>query len=454
MNLPKDFENIMTKQLGAEEAKLLCCALIETESPTSIRINRSKIDAYCDKDNIESQIPWCKDGFYLKTRPSFTFDPQLHAGCYYVQEASSMYLSHVLQTYLPKQPIVALDMCAAPGGKSTLTISQLPEGSLLIANEVMRQRVQVLAENISKWGNPNYIVTSNYAEDFLPLGEIFDLIICDAPCSGEGMFRKDQGAIDDWSLANVDTCWRRQRDILQNIWQCLKPGGLLVYSTCTFNSLEDEENVNWIVKELGGEKLPLNDIPEWNITNGHFFPHKTKGEGFFISAIRKPEEEDSDYSLNTSAKKKKKKNDKQKPVPIPKEIKQWINGSEDFTFFQDGDTYSAFPKAHYELFQQVKDTVRVISAGIETAAIKGKNLQPAHSLALSTRLCMEAFPQVELTLENAIAYLRTEAIQVEAPKGYILLTYKGHPLGFGKNIGNRVNNLYPAEWRIRSSYTN
>lgn len=450
MILPKVFETLMTRQLGDEEARLLCHALSDTESPTSIRINTSKVSEYSDKENIDSQIPWCKDGLYLKTRPSFTFDPLLHAGCYYVQEASSMYLSQVINTYIT-EPIVALDMCAAPGGKSTLAISQLPEGSLLIANEVMRQRAQVLAENLTKWGNPNCIVTSNYAEDFLPLGEVFDLIVCDAPCSGEGMFRKDQGAIDDWNLANVDTCWRRQRDILQNIWQCLKPGGLLIYSTCTFNTLEDEENVEWIIKELGGERLPLNDEPSWNITNGHFFPHKTKGEGFFISAIRK-KEYDTDGILNSSEKKKKKKNNKQKPMPIPKEIKQWISGAEEFTFYQENDNYFAFPKIHYELLQQTKEYLRVINAGIEIATTKGKNLQPAHSLALSTRLNKNEFPTVELTLEDAIAYLRTEAIQVDAPKGYILLTYKGHPIGFGKNIGNRVNNLYPAEWRIRSSY--
>ena len=453
MKLPQDFERMMDTQLGSEEAKSLCHALSETESPTSIRINKNKIDKYEDDANIESAVPWCEDGLYLKSRPSFTFDPLLHAGCYYVQEASSMYLSHILKTYLEDQPIVALDMCAAPGGKSTLTLSQLPEGSLLIANEVMRQRAQVLAENICKWGSPNTIVTSNYAEDFAAMGETFSLIICDVPCSGEGMFRKDQGAIDDWSLENVDTCWRRQRDIVQNLWQCLRPGGLLVYSTCTFNSLEDEENVNWIAKELGGEILPLKDNPEWHITNGHFFPHKTKGEGFFIAAIRKIADEDSSFSENAEKKKKNKKNNsKSKPIIVPKEIKGWIENADKFTFLADNDTYTAFPSQHIELYQRVRENLKVISAGIELATVKGKNLQPSHSLALSTQLKKDTIPTVELTLEDAIAYLRTEAIQVDAPKGYVLLTYHNHPIGFGKNIGNRVNNLYPSEWRIRSGY--
>lgn len=454
MKLPLDFETMMEKQLGQEEAKSLCHALSETESPTSIRINKSKAEVYEDEENIESTIPWCSDGFYLKSRPSFTFDPLLHAGCYYVQEASSMYIAQLLKTYIKDEPVVALDMCAAPGGKSTLALSMLPEGSLLIANEVMRQRAQVLSENITKWGNPNSIVTSSYAEEFIPLGEVFDLIICDAPCSGEGMFRKDQGAIDDWSLDNVDTCWRRQRDILQTIWQCLKPGGLLIYSTCTFNTLEDEENVAWIVKELGGELLPLNDNPEWKITNGHFFPHKTKGEGFFVSAIRKnSEDENENIESNRKEKKKNKKKDgKQKPMSVPKEVKQWLSNSSEYTYVADGDTFSAFPTVHFNLYEQVKDTLKVISAGVELVSIKGKNLQPSHSLALCTALNNEAFPSVELSKEQAIAYLRTEAIQVDAPKGYILLTYHGHTLGFGKNIGNRVNNLYPNEWRIRSGY--
>lgn len=445
----------MTNQLGKYQAELLCHALTDTDSPTSIRLNKQKISEYEEKENVETQVPWCEEGLYLKTRPSFTFDPLLHAGCYYVQEASSMYISHILKTYLGEQPIVALDMCAAPGGKSTLTLSELPEGSLLIANEVIRQRAQILSENITKWGNPNYIVTSNFAEDFVSLGEIFDLIICDAPCSGEGMFRKDQGAIDDWSLDNVDTCWKRQRDILTNSWQCLKPNGLLIYSTCTFNSLEDEENVDWIVKELGGEKLSINEKEEWNITNGHFFPHKTKGEGFFVSAIRKTAEENEDNSSYYESKKLKKQKTKnakkQKPVTIPKDIKEWIVNSSEFTFIAEGDNYISFPSQHIDIYNQAKENLRIISAGIEIATLKGKNLQPQHGLALSTKLNKTIFPCVELSLEDAIAYLRTEAIQVDAPKGYIILTYKGHPLGFGKNIGNRVNNLYPSEWRIRKA---
>lgn len=447
--LPRDFENIMIKQLGEKEAQMLCNALMLSEYPTSLRINRSKIKDYSDLDNIKSIVPWCNDGLYLKSRPSFTFDPLLHAGCYYVQEASSMYLSHLINEYVGAEPVVALDMCAAPGGKSTLAISQLPEGSLLVANEVVRQRAQILSENITKWGNPNVIVTSNYAEQFLPLGEVFDIIICDAPCSGEGMFRKDKRAIDEWSIDNVETCWKRQRDIIFNIWQCLKPNGLFIYSTCTFNNLEDENNVTWIANELGGEKLSLRDKEEWNIIDGHFFPHKIEGEGFYISVIRKKA---NNNLIRTDSHKK--KSSRKSHTTIPKEIKEWITDSDNFSFFVKENSYFAFPKKQEELFTLLKETLEIINVGIEIATARGKTLQPAHSLAMSTQLNKEVFPIIEITLDQAISYLRTEAIRIEnVPLGYIILSYKGHPLGFGKSIGSRVNNLYPDEWRIRSTYS-
>ena len=204
-----------------------------------------------------------------------------------------MFLSHILKQYV-NEPVTALDLCAAPGGKSTLALSELPEGSVLIANEVVRQRANILAENLIKWGNPYCIVTNNYAEDFGAFSDVFDLIICDAPCSGEGMFRKDPASIGEWSLANVDTCWRRQRDIVRNIWHTLKEGGLFIYSTCTYNPLEDEENVEWIAKTLGADVLSCHPLPEWGLTetNTHFYPHRVKGEGFFVSVLRKTTTDD------------------------------------------------------------------------------------------------------------------------------------------------------------------
>lgn len=468
--LPEDFRRMMTEVLGKEEYHLLAEALAE-DAPTSIRRNKQKtpsalmghLPLYGENShpdsfpNLQPQpsarrsqaspVPWCEEGFYLSERPSFTLDPLFHAGCYYVQEASSMFLSHVLREYV-NEPVVALDLCAAPGGKSTLALSELPEGSLLIANEVVRQRANILAENLIKWGNPNCIVTNNYAEDFEAFSNTFDLIICDAPCSGEGMFRKDPDSIGEWSLANVDTCWRRQRDIVQNIWHTLKEGGIFIYSTCTYNPLEDEENVEWIVKTLGAEVLSCHPLKEWGLTetNTHFYPHRIQGEGFFISVLRKTSEEEE--------RKKKKDGKKGKQnAKIPKELKGWLTDGEGFTILEENEVFRAFPTAHIDLYQQTKRSLRVIHAGIELASNKGKTLQPSHSLAMSSYLNLEAFPKVDVDEQQAIAYLRTEALQLpsDTPKGYVLITYQGHPLGFVKNIGNRANNLYPSEWRIRKS---
>lgn len=466
--LPEDFQRMMTEVLDKEEYDQLAEAL-SLPAPTSLRFNKQKtpsalmgnLPLYGENShpdsfpNLQPQpsarrsqaspVPWCEEGFYLSERPSFTLDPLFHAGCYYVQEASSMFLAHVLKQYV-KEPVVALDLCAAPGGKSTLALSELPEGSMLMANEVVRQRANILAENIIKWGNPNCIVTNNYAEDFEAFSNVFDLIICDAPCSGEGMFRKDPDSIGEWSLANVDICWRRQRDIVQNIWHTLKEGGIFIYSTCTYNPLEDEENVAWIAKTLGAEVLSCHPLEEWGLTetNTHFYPHRIQGEGFFISVLRKTAEQEGRRKSKSGKASK-------SATKIPAELKNWLTGNENFTIMEEDDTFRAFPTTHLDIYQQAKRSLKVLHAGIELASVKGKQLQPNQSLALSNNLNREAFPAVEVSEEQAIAYLRTEALQLPAdtPRGYVLICYQEHPLGFVKNIGNRANNLYPSEWRIR-----
>lgn len=460
MQLPDEFTSRMKDMLGESEYDHFDKAITST-SPTSIRVNPLKPSMDIPYGQI---VPWCKTGRYLEQRPSFTFDPLFHAGSYYVQEASSMFVNHIISTLI-SEPSIVLDLCAAPGGKSTLAISALPQGSVLIANEIVRQRANILAENITKWGNPNTIVTNNCASDFQPLGPIFDLIICDAPCSGEGMFRKDPQSIDEWSTANVAMCQERQREILSDIWQCLKPGGLLIYSTCTYNTLENEENAVWAAEQLGAELISI-DIPsEWNISDNklsnsnfnvyRFFPHKTRGEGFFACIMRK----NSDAEIpptRTSKNKEHKKgadNRKGKELPMPKDIKQWLSHPEQYTFKSTTTSHTAFPTQHIHLLEQALAHLKVIHYGITIANIKGKTIIPAHSLAMSASLNAEMFPSTELTEQQAIAYLRTEPITLSSstPTGYVLLKYKGLPLGFAKNIGNRANNLYPSEWRIRKS---
>ncbi|KAA6307840.1 Ribosomal RNA small subunit methyltransferase F, partial [termite gut metagenome] len=261
------FTKQMRTLLGDEDYDKFIRAL-QMPAPASVRFNTWKTDSLLLSvfhSQLDKEIPWCSAGYYLKQRLTFTFDPLFHAGCYYVQEASSMFLEQAIRQYV-QTPVVMLDLCAAPGGKSTHVQSLLPEGSLLVANEIIRSRSHVLAENLTKWGYLNLIVTNNDPADFTPLTDFFDVILADVPCSGEGMFRKNTEAINEWSLENVELCRRRQRRIISDIWTCLKPEGILIYSTCTYNTKENEENVQWMQQELGAEPLSVDISDHWNIT--------------------------------------------------------------------------------------------------------------------------------------------------------------------------------------------
>ena len=446
-----DWEEAGVKTLAAETAKLL---------------------------NMElTPVPWVKEGYYypLDARPGK--HPFHEAGLYYIQEPSAM---SVVEFLNPKPGENVLDLCAAPGGKSTHARSVLPEGSLLVANEVIRNRSQILAENLTKWGHPDVVVTNNDPADFAALPSFFDVILTDVPCSGEGMFRKDPVAVEEWSPENVEICWQRQRRIIGDIWDTLKPGGILIYSTCTFNTKEDEENARWIQQEYGAEPLTVQVQENWNITGDllpdncdgskssipvyHFFPHKTKGEGFFLAAFRKPETGDgipvSSFAKEKTSKKKDKKGGAVSS-PVSKEqlniAKSWLNdeNSDKYILSAEGTSIQAFSKHYADELMAMKQCLKIVSAGVEIGEVKGKDLIPDHALAMcSSLLCREAFATEEISYKQAITYLRKEAITlpVTAPRGYVLLTYRHIPLGFVKNIGNRANNLYPQEWRIRSGY--
>lgn len=502
MNLPASFITYTRALIGDEEYEQLTAAL-QQEPPVSIRLNRQKVEKEnCQKAEKEhsqpeagqndlkslvaenANVPWSSEGYYLDSRLTFTFDPLFHAGIYYVQEASSMFVEQVLRKYVT-QPVVMLDLCAAPGGKSTHARSVLPEGSLLVANEVIRNRSQVLAENLTKWGDSGVVVTNNDPSDFSELPSFFDVILTDVPCSGEGMFRKDPVAVSEWSPENVEICWQRQRRILSDIWSSLKPGGILIYSTCTYNIKEDEENVSWIRSEFGAEPLALDVPAEWKVTGNllsgqpralgmpvyHFFPHKTRGEGFFLAALRKPElgagaeaEEREMQSVTFVKSKAGKKKDKKGGATaslVTKEnlamARSWLQDAvaDDYLLLAEGTEIMAFPKRYADEWAAMKQHLRIVLAGTSIGEVKGKDLIPAHALAMSASLLKQgAFVTEEIGYEQAIAYLRKEAITLSetAPRGYILLTYRTVPLGFVKNIGNRANNLYPQEWRIRSGY--
>lgn len=464
MTLPEAFIEDIKPYLSAQELEEFIHALTESDQTTALRYNRAKYDG------MEGlPIGWNpKDGAYLDERPNFTLDPLMHAGCYYVQEASSQFVTHVLRNLI-KEPVTALDLCAAPGGKSTAMLSVLPEGSQLVSNEIDRRRARILSENITKWGLPNVSVTCNAPHDYRKLKHQFDLILTDVPCSGEGMFRKDEGAVKDWSPQKVEGCVTLQKEILETIWPTLKPGGILVYSTCTFNVHEDEKMLQYICEELGAEALEIPVEACWNIHAPlvgnlpcyRFMPHYTKGEGLFMAAVRKLE---NDNELTSSRKKEDKhrkdtknqnKTDKNRQVIDLKKITPSLLSQLDceatIELTQEG-SLRAIPSGHQELHDALVDQgLFLLQSGIEMGTIKGRDIIPAHALALSTARKKSAFPTVELDLETALNYLRHEAIILDSdvPTGYVIVSYQGHALGFVKNLGNRSNNLYPQEWRIR-----
>ena len=402
MQLPEDFKRETRLVMGDERFNRFMGAFDE-EPPVSIRLNprrhipHSTFHIPHSTFHIpQERIPWCEDGYYLAGRPQFTFDPLFHAGCYYVQEAASMFVTHIIRRVDIPTPKRALDLCAAPGGKSTALLSVLPDDCTLVSNEPISNRAQILLENITKWGYPNSMVTNNYPRDFRKAKLTFDLILCDVPCSGEGMFRKDPATIGEWSQQNVEKCWRLQREIVADAWECLAPGGLLIYSTCTFNQKENEENVRWILENFDAEALDIPIDPSWNITGSllegftapvyRFIPGITRSEGLFVCAIRK-------------------------------------RGT------RNEDT----------LTKEKLEKTRCLKV------LDPSNLLPPSSILL---------PRINIDYPESLKYLRGEALVLPAdtPRGIVNITYKGIVLGPAKNIGNRANNLYPKAWRIKTTH--
>lgn len=440
MILPEAFIKQTTELLGTDFHEL--AKALDENPPTSIRVNNKM-----DYKPTDDRVAWCESGYYLKERPLFTADPLFHGGVYYVQEASSMFLHEVVKQHFPRARTV-LDLCAAPGGKSTLLSQALPENSLLVSNEINRSRAYILAENLIKWGNPNIVVTNNEPKDFSKLPGFFDAVVVDAPCSGEGMFRKDAGAIQEWSEYNVKLCAARQREILSGVWDTLNTDGILVYSTCTFNREENEENVRWICDELGAELLTMNLNGNSDITVSdfgyRFYPHKTRGEGFFISVLRK-----NAYLSKTV---KNRKDDKKgiKFMPINNISMLSLQQSDRWTILPENNLFKAYDTERLADFLFINKQLKCMHSGLLLGEQKGSDFIPSASIALSKKLEKESVEIEEVDYLTAITFLKKEAIFLpESSKGYVLICYKGQGLGWVKNLGNRCNNLYPQEWRIR-----
>ena len=424
------------------------------EQITSIRANNSKkFDIQHSAFNI-SEVPWTSNGYYLSKRPSFTLDPLFHAGAYYVQEASSMFLEQAIKQIIDvTQPIKVLDLCAAPGGKSTLIQSLISDKSLLVSNEVIKTRANILSENITKWGAANVIVTNNDPKDFQRLPDYFDMIVIDAPCSGSGLFRKDPNAISEWSEQNVSLCSQRQQRILADILPSLKEGGILIYSTCSYSEAEDEEIADWLSEQFKVESLKLEVDDAWGIVETRspannafgyrFYPDKVKGEGFFIAAFKKPIITDGGSKEWYSRKKKKKLSAKEIDV-----VKPFLKDPDNFFFIKQKDEVIAMPLYLENDLANIQSALYIKKAGVKLGTIIRNELIPDHELAVST-IINTNLPSIEVELEVALQYLRKQEIHLEnGYKGWALLTYQQLPLGWVKCLPNRVNNYYPKEWRI------
>lgn len=419
-------------------------AAISRPISSFVRLNRAKNMPHSFEGEV---VKWCADGVRLKERALFTLDPFFHGGAYYVQEASSMFLEQLFRKIIfaeKSEPLKVLDLCAAPGGKSTHLSSLIGSKGLLVANEVIKSRAAVLKENVVKWGVGNTVVTSNDPSHFSSLPSFFDVVVVDAPCSGEGMFRKNEKAREEWSMGNVDLCQGRSRRILSDVWATLAEGGFLIYSTCTFNRRENEENVKWLVEEFDAEVVEnkVEGFPEIISTDyGYrFHPDRVDSEGYFVAIVRKK---------SSSGRGDK----KERLTPLVKEksveLNEWINDSENSSAVLHNNLVWALPNDWSGEITQLIAKLNVLYFGIEIGELFGKKMKPSHALALSVFLNREKNEVYNLSLEDARNYLRRQTLDPQQmQEGFNLVAYEGVPIGWVKRIGNRTNNLYPKESRI------
>lgn len=447
IKLPSQFV-LQINELGFIDSDIFFSSL-NSKPKTSIRVNPNKEFV----NSLNNKISWSQYGFYLNERPVFTLDPLFHAGTYYVQEASSMFLEQAIVQYnLNQNPLRVLDLCASPGGKTTHLSSLLHRDSLVVSNEVIKSRQAPLIENVVKWGNNNCIVTNNDAKDFSMLINYFDVIVCDAPCSGEGLFRKDKNAISEWSLQNVELCASRQQRIINDVWPALKPGGVFIYSTCTFNQKENEENINCFCNELNAECLSL-DISEFDgiICNEEnkaicyrFFPHLIGGEGFCMSVLKKKEDAFiSDIKFKSTS----------EYIPVQSKIKKLLA---EFVLNPDEKIFYAYGKnlfcvnPHHERDLAILQTLRISFAGTGLGEFKHDDFIPSYELALSTSVNKGSFQFIDVDKNTALQILKGQTqLDLNCNDGYALVSYQNIPFAFLKKTSKRFNNLYNKSWYIR-----
>lgn len=462
LSLPDIFVRRVEQDLGEEQGRALCESL-DSQPPTSIRFNPYKMESKPEvQEGQEGQggqgVPWNRYGVYLENRPQFTYDSDFHAGAYYVQEAGSQFIGHILDG-MDIEGYKVLDMCAAPGGKTTLYASLVGLNGLVVANEVDKRRANILADNVRKWGLGNVAVCSNPPKHISDFRCWFDIVAVDAPCSGEGMFRKSQEAREEWSEANVKMCAVRQGEILRESWRSLKLGGLLIYSTCTFNRLENEGVLEDFISWAEDEVVECEDIAiddNWGVVKGQvgafqtfrFYPHKSRSEGFFVAVARKTFDTSGRYRTPKSRKVIFGGADR---VAL-KELSKWVMQPKLMTFVSIGDMYYGYYTAQFDTVKSLAESLTVIYSGVAMGQIFKGKLKPDPALALFCDVNIGAVPAVELEERDALLYLSKQDVEVSKfVEGINLVRAKGKNLGFVKRIGNRVNNMYPNSLRIINS---
>ena len=477
MTLPAKFAERVLRDLGDSEGAALCAAL-DTEPPVSVRLNPAKCggpenggagrEEDADKaagrsDGVppavladaDGRVPWCGDGYYLAARPQFTFDSDFHAGAYYVQEAASQFVGHLLQGVEVAGRRI-LDLCAAPGGKTTLYASLAGPDGLVVANEIDRRRAQVLADNVRKWGTGNVAVTTCEARQLGGFEAWFDVVAVDAPCSGEGMFRKDRDARGEWSEGNVKLCAARQDELLREAWRALKPGGVLIYSTCTFNRDEDEGVLERMLGWAEDEAAQAGEVAvdaSWGIVCGRvgafrtfrFYPHRARGEGFFAAVVRKA----FDAGGRCRTPKARRTVFASVDRAAAAELRRWVNSPERMCFATVADTCYGYYVAQAEAVKVLAEALPVIYSGVAMGQLFKGRLRPDPALAFFCGLNRDAVPAAELDEEQTLRFLRRQEIGAGPfAEGINLVCARGRALGFAKRIGNRVNNMYPNSLRI------
>jgi 16S rRNA C967 or C1407 C5-methylase (RsmB/RsmF family)/NOL1/NOP2/fmu family ribosome biogenesis protein len=455
MNLPVEFLSSLAGVPGFDRTAFEAVHA-DGVQVTSVRVNPAKWD-----EGVYSRferVPWSFYGYYLPERPFFTFDPLFHAGAYYVQEASSMFIEQALRQMTDlSRPLRVLDLCAAPGGKSTLLQSLLSADSLLVSNEVIRNRANILQENMVKWGGANVVVTSNDPHDLGRLENYFDMIVVDAPCSGSGLFRREPEAVQEWSMDNIRLCSRRQQRILADSWPSLRQDGLLIYSTCSYSREENEDILDWMLEDLGATGCRLVVAPEWKIveTTGRrgaygyrFYPDRVRGEGLYMACLRKV----GGAAFVSSRKKGGAERRKGAPDRLPKKdeerLRDWVRDRRGLAYFYHSGFVYAIPEGLLPEISVLQSACYLKRAGVALGRWSAKEFIPEHDLALSTLVHPE-LPFLSLSREQALSYLRKDELAVETDhRGWMLVQYSGLNLGWIKALPGRINNYYPKEWRI------